>query len=280
MSSKPSSLEAAAKEVIDNSERESGGGVLGVPASPEQLDMLADENGKLPANVFRIMRDEPAKRGPGRPKGSRNKRNQDLAKLIAHKYGDPVEFQASIYAMPLDQLCQLLLVADGTLERQEQLEELLNGLAERVDGLRKAAGETVTADDYKNLTDACEALAQAATKFQGKPGDLALKALNLQMAGARSVSEYVHSKKATEHNVKVENLPVIAMPGVGSKVVDFNDREQEIRFAGNLLAEALAKGRIEQTDVVNLTFQDGRFVRDDGAEIGPDDGDEEGADHE
>jgi len=35
--------------------------------------------------------------------------------------------------MPLDQLCQLLLVADGTIQRREELEDLLEGLAERGD---------------------------------------------------------------------------------------------------------------------------------------------------
>jgi len=82
--------------------RDGGAGVLGAPTDPRQLDMLADEKGQMPANVLQIARANHAKaksdepRGPGRPKGSRNKRTQALEALIPHKYGDPVEFQASV----------------------------------------------------------------------------------------------------------------------------------------------------------------------------------------
>jgi hypothetical protein len=100
------------------------GTMLGVDADTEQLDLLRDEDGKLPHDIFRRMR-ENAERGVGRPAGSGNKRTQALAKLIVHRFGDPVEALASIYSMPLDQLCELLVIADGSRKREERLAESL-----------------------------------------------------------------------------------------------------------------------------------------------------------
>ena len=116
MSTKPSSLEGAAQEFIDSAGDEMGApeGIMGRRATPEQLDAFRDPKGNLPPNVFQLVRQgEGETRGPGRPKGSRNKRSDDLARLIAHKYGDPVEYMASLYAMPFDQLVELVKKADG-----------------------------------------------------------------------------------------------------------------------------------------------------------------------
>lgn len=103
-----------------------GGGVLGVPSDPEQLDLLRDDKGRLPGNVFQLMRAQGRK--AGRPPGAGNKRNETLAKLVCNQSGDPVLFMASLYSMPLDQLVELLKLAapgDGKLKSGDLAVEAL-----------------------------------------------------------------------------------------------------------------------------------------------------------
>lgn len=253
-------------------EADTSGAMTGAGESAHDIDALRDQNGNLPRDVFtRLRAKQPAKRGPGRPAGSRNKRSAELERIIPHKYGDPVEFQAKLYSMPLDQMCELLLVADGTVARREELEELLVALSEKVDNAAMRQGTVLTAEDFRNLTNACDALASAASKMQGKPGDLAIKALNLQLGAAKAVSEYVHSKKAVEAKLTFDNLPVIAMPGATTGVADFQQQAQVAQVAGDLLAKALNKGHLEATDLVDLQLVDGRFVRGDVDVTPPDD---------
>lgn len=264
MSSGPTSLERAAQEVIDSDAgRESGGAVLGVPSDAGQLDLLRGEDGKLPSNVFQMVREQERERsrGPGRPKGSTNKRNESLAKLIAHKYGNPVEFQASIYAMPLDQLCELVLVADGTVERQEKLDALLVDLAARVRELSRSTHAAENPDGIDRLADACEALESAAKSRASAPGKVALAALNLQLQAAKTVSEYVEQKQATKVEVDMDNIPTIVMaaPGAGT---DFDASDKVTRLAGDLLAKALKSGRIGAADIVGLQFDGEQFIQD------------------
>lgn len=261
MSSGGTSLDRAAQEVID-SERESGSAVLGVPSDARQLDLLRGENGKLPSNVFQLARSEPERaRGPGRPKGSQNKRNEGLAKLIAHKYGNPVEFQASIYAMPLDQLCELVLVADGTVERQEKLDELLVDLAGRVRELSRGNRNAENREGIDRLADACEALERAAKSRASAPGKVALAALNLQLQAAKTVSEYVEQKQATKVEVDMDNIPTIVMAAPGA-AQHFDESDKVTRLAGDLLAKALSKGRIDAADIVGLQFDGEKFIQD------------------
>lgn len=100
MSTEPSSLEKSFRAVTGES-------IVG-GLEPEQLDMLRDEHGRLPRDVFRQIR----QRGRGRPAGARNKRTDDLAKLVAQQHGDPVMFMASLYSTPLDQLVEMMIIAD------------------------------------------------------------------------------------------------------------------------------------------------------------------------
>ena len=277
MSTGGNSLERAAQDVID-SERESGGAVLGVAADAAQLDLLRGEDGKLPSNVFTLMREqdrEQKARGPGRRKGSTNKRNKNLAKLIAHKYGNPVEFQASIYAMPLDQLCELVLVADGTVARQEKLDELLVELAGRVRELSRGNRNTENREGIDRLADACEALERAAKSRASAPGKVAIAALNLQLQAAKTVSEYVEQKQATKVEVDMENIPTIVMaaPGAGR---DFDESDKAVRIAGDMLARALAKGRVQAEDIKGLQFDGEQFIQDGEYVEVPEDSDEDG----
>lgn len=221
MSSKPSSLEAAARDVFDS---EAGGaGLMGAATEAAQLDLLRDKRGNLPANVFTLVRQEPEKaRGPGRPKGSRNRAGGDLAKLLATKgYSDPVEFMASLYTMPTDQVVELARIANP-------------GKAD-------------------------------------KHGNLFLKALNIQLAAAKSVAEYWHSKKPVEAKVEFADIPTIVMPGAAAS---FAETDQVSRLAGELLAAGLTRGKIMPADIAGLEFRNGQFMVDGKFVDVDDDGDE------
>lgn len=167
---------------------------------PEQLDMLRDDKGLLPNDVFRRMR----QRGPGRPTGARNKRNDDLAKLVAQQHGDPVLFMASLYSTPLDQLVELMLIADPGGKVQ-------------------------------------------------KMGDIVAKALAVQLQAAKSVAEYVHSKKPVQAEIKLGVDGVIVMPAahaLGQNPVE--------RVMGNIAA-AVNSGRIDASQLQDLRIVDGEF---------------------
>lgn len=73
-------------------------------------------------------REAAAVEGPsaGRPKGSRNRRTQQLAKLIDSQCGNPVMAMARIYAMPVEALakrlgCKLLEAAELQLKAANQV---------------------------------------------------------------------------------------------------------------------------------------------------------------
>lgn len=241
--------------------------ILGAEQSPEQLDLLREPDGRLPSNVFQLAR-EAERKGPGRPKGSVNKRSLSLAARLAHKYPDPVEFQASIFAMPLDQLCEALLIADGTIERQRRIDEMLTSLHDRVGQLAKAAGRGgASSEAIERLAEACEALESAARRSQGKPGDVALKALNLQMAAARTVAEYTHSKKPVEAVVTHKSDAVLVMPRA-QPGADFDELDASTRMAGELLAKALKAGTLTGEQIAGLQLVDGTLVDAEFEEVG------------
>ena len=173
------------------------GTLLGAEIDTAQLDLLRDESGKLPANVFQLTRARTDKVGPGRRPGSRNKRSDQLARYVTEKYGDPVEGMASIYAMPLDQLVELLLVADGSKDREDRLLDLAERTEQFVERLYgdSEAGRALTDKQIEKLDGLVERVGDLAKVLKSKPGELALKALNTQLAARREVALYVHSKK-------------------------------------------------------------------------------------
>lgn len=256
MSSKPSSLESAMRRAA---EEPAQAGLFGVEADASAVDALRRADGTLPPDVFRILRrTPPAARGPGRPKGAGNKRSEQLSRLIIHKYGDPVEAMASLYATPLDQLVELVLIADGTQERQRQLDELVSELARGVHDLVKASRGNVSAESINRLADACEALESAARRSQGKPGDVAIKALNVQLAAQKATAEYVHSKKPVEANVNVKSDGVLVFPG--GVAGGFDQLDDRTRHAGALIQKALEGGQITSDMLANMTLRDGQLV--------------------
>jgi hypothetical protein len=254
-------------------------GVLGAAASAEQLDMLRDGNGKLPGNVFQLVRDQAAKRGAGRPKGAGNRRNDQLAKLIVHQHGDPVMAMASLYSRPLDQLIELVLIADSTAEREERLLSLIDKAEDMIGGVMgfiksgladKSAFERATALIDK-IEPILERVFDAAKALKMKPGDLAIKALNLQLAAARATAEYVHSKKPVEATVSVKTDGVIVMPAV-QPAATFEQKDALVRQAADGIAKMLESGRIDAHQLADYRFVDGQFVDAEFDEV--DDGDD------
>jgi hypothetical protein len=281
MTAKPSSLEGAIRDAAG------GEDMLGATASAEQLDLLRGADGKLPQNVFRLVREQARTAGPGRRAGSRNKRSDRLAKLVTQQHGCPVMAMASMYSRPLDQLIDLVLIADSTAEREERL----LGLIERSEGMIDAlmasikAGGLVASDKLDERIDKVagmmERVFDAAKALKMKPGDLAIKALNLQLAAARATAEYVHSKKPVEAVVNHKVDGVVVMPPV-QPAANFEQTDAQIRMAADGIASMLSKGRIDPSQLVDLRFVDGQFTYDgdpvDPAASDADDDDADGGD--
>jgi hypothetical protein len=255
--------------------------LLGVDAQPDEIDALRGSNGRLPSDAFRQLRSAAVRTGkPGRPLNSPNKRTEQLAKLVIQEFGDPVLGAASLYAMPLDQLCELLLVADGTMERAERTEELTTALAAQVSELGAAIGLAAKRGDVADLQKAADRLADAAeslenlAKSSGKAGALALAALNTQLTARRFVAEYVHSKKAVAVDVMHKSDGLLIMPGVGRGA-------GEAEAVRDMVNAALRSGRLEADQVARLEFKDGRLSDPDGEivdadfEAVPNDGDDD-----
>lgn len=267
MSSAGSSLErAVAKELGEKP----GRALLGVNATAEQIDLKLDEARETGKNVFRLLRQEPGGSAPkrGRPEGAGNKQNADIAKLLAHKgIKDPVEYLAEIYNTPLDQLCALALAADGTSERQAQLDTLIGKAVDSMDRLSRRLsllGAEVTEQHVKaaeELRRSTEELVKLSAQKATKPGDVAIKLINAQIASAKAVAEYWHSKRPVEAKVQFEQLPTIFMPGAGS-ARDVNAATQDTQLAANLIAGALKAGALTPESIHGLTMQDGKLVRE------------------
>lgn len=251
MSTERSSLEKAFEAARGES------GLLGADFSPEQLDLLRDDEGQLPGNVFHLAR----RAGRGRPAGSRNKRSDDLARIITQDFGCPIRFQASIYAMPTDQITELLIKADPTVgAREDRLlalsDEMTAMLRDARQALRKMPDEG-TSEAFKRLDkiiELAERVEDVARTLRTKAGELAVKALSLQLQAAKSVAEYVHSKKPVQAEVKVGVDGVIVMPAasaLGQSPVE--------QVMGNI-ASAVNDGRIDPAQLADLRIVDGEFA--------------------
>jgi len=235
------------------------GSVLGVEMEAEQLDLLRDpETQKLPANVFRLARSRAEVRGPGRPKGAVNRKSDQLAKLIVGKYGCPVEGMAAIYAMPLDQLVELLLIADGSKDREDRLLTLADKTQVLVDRLLDGEGNGRPLSDkqLERLGDLSERLADLSKTLKTKPGELALKALNTQLQARREVAQYVRSK-----------MPV---------AIDVNQRADVILNIPGLTDAAHLAEYVEHQNLTDQDLAGLEYVPFDGGDGGEEDGDDDG----
>lgn len=190
-------------------ERHAGGPLVGAPVEAEQLDLLRDEKGNLPKNVFALAREQA--RRPGRPPNAPNKRNDTIAKLVCQEAGDPVLWMARLYAMPLDQLIELLLLAEP-------------------------AGK------------------------QAKRGDIAIKALNLQLAAAKESAGFVHSRKPVDVAVTARLDGVMIMPGRVAPGETLADVTAQQKLLADKIAEGLASGTLAIEDLSGKKLVDGQIV--------------------
>jgi hypothetical protein len=211
-------------------------------ATAEQLDLLRDPQGRLPADTFRRMRIE--QRGRGRPKGARNRENTDLAKLICQEGGDPQLFLARVYSTPLDILCEQLLIAEGAPEREDRLIEMCDALTGT---LKRAADEQWGKDQMAVLVQVADRIERAASTMKSKPGDIALKALGLQITAAKEVSPYVHKKKPVDVAVQ-HTRNVIFMPAPQATVADPVDAVMR------RTVEAMNSGEVDPAKILDMRF--------------------------
>lgn len=184
-------------------------GLFGVDATASDIDALRQANGKLPQNIFQLMRQQPSeKRGRGRPKGAGNKRNEQIAKLYVHQFGDPLMAMGHLANTPLDQLVELIKIVDPGKD--------------------------------------------------GKAGDIAIKALNLQLAAHKAASEYVHSKKPVEATVSLKTDGVLVFPGgvAGS----FEQLDEATRGAAAMIQQAVDSGSITTDMLAGMKLVDGQLM--------------------
>lgn len=263
MTTSRSSLERAIRDEVDNRE-EVGGALLGEDISPSQLDLLRGPDGKLPANVFQLVREQEgeARRGPGRPKGAKNRESEQLAKLIVQKHGCPVDFMASLYSRPIDQLIELVLIADSTAEREERLMSLIENAEKMISAVMNSVRDAtvINASTIEALTNVLDRVFDAAKSLKMKPGDLAIKAINVQLAAARATAEYTARKKPVAVDVSLKPDAVLVMAAANQQ--SFEDKERETRLASDLLAQALRDGRVEAATLEGLRLQDGQLIQD------------------
>ncbi|KEZ00350.1 hypothetical protein AI27_05065 [Sphingomonas sp. BHC-A] len=228
--------------------------MLGVESDPEQLDLLRGPDGKLPQDVFRQMR----QRGRGRPLGAGNKRSDKLAKLICQQAGDPVLFMASIYAMPLDQMIELLLIADSTAEREERLLELVEQTEQAV---MKITPTLVMSNPaaVNELTSLLDRVVDIAKGLKSRPGDVAVKALNTQLQAAREVAQYVHSKKPVEFeaNVKLDGILVMPPAMPSAPVEHMLEKVRDAINSGQVSAQQLSDMRMVDGEWADVDQPDG-----------------------
>ncbi|HEX8400511.1 MAG TPA: hypothetical protein VF628_02280 [Allosphingosinicella sp.] len=247
MSTQGSSLERAFRDQC----AQGSSGIAGGEADAHQLDMLRGPDGKLPGNVFQLVRQGKA-RGPGRPAGAGNKRNQKLAQLICQEHGDPVLFMASIYSMPTDQLVELLKLADDSAAMEDRLFRLAESVERQIAVLMDTG--TATAAARKQLESLVDRLGDISKVLRTKPGALAVQALALQKQAAQAVAEYVHGKQPVSVNVHGKADMVLLVPGLNAPVMDPKHLESEVRARG-----------LEAVDLENMTLIEG-----DGCEVGDD----------
>lgn len=233
---------------------------MGAWVSPHQLDLLRDDKGKLPGNVFQLVREGERQRGPGRPAGSRNRRNDDLARLYLSKYPDPVLAMGALANTPLDQLIETILIADSTAEREERLFGLIERAEAMIAGVMKGVAGAVSDTTIDKVTAILDRVFDAAKALKMKPGDLAIKALNLTLAAHKAAAEYVHSKKPVAVDVTARVDGVIVAAPVAPAGATFDERDSLIRMAGEGIARMLADGRIDPTTIANYRMIDGQLV--------------------
>lgn len=215
------------------------GALIGAPGDAAQLDLLRSEDGKLPSDVFRQLR---RRAGPGRPKGSINRNTRQLARIIVERHGDPLLAMAETAAMPLDQFVELMMVADGSRDREERLMDVTDRIVRLTDRMLDDAdgGRILSDKSVERLEGLTEQAANLARTLKVKPGELGLKAFVAQRDTRKAVAEYVHSKMpiAVDVNTRADvilNIPGLTDPSHLAAMVDVQELGeadlQRIEFA-------------------------------------------------
>lgn len=205
-----------------------GHGLFGTETTAEQLDLLRDDEGRLPTNLFQQVRS----RGRGRPPGSPNKANRKIAQLVCQKFGDPVLELASLGFMPLDQLVESLIAATGHTAMEAKLLELVEKTITRVTELKANASEEARAD----LQELVDSVLRASSRFALKPGDLAEAAMRIKKDALKEVAPYVHGKQPIAIDVTGKADVILNIPGLTDPT-----HLAELTGGGGLSPEALER---------------------------------------
>lgn len=238
MSTELSSLEAAVRETAI------GAGLFGAETTAEQLDLLRDDDGRLPQSIYRQVRS-----GPGRRPGSTNKLNKKIAQMVVQTHGDPVLELASIGFMPLDQMVEMMIVATGQSKIEEKLADMADRLTAKIEALSKIRYLDKAASDseIRVLEDLADKVFEAIRRYAMKPGDLAEKAMKIKKSALTDVAPYVHGKQ-----------PI---------VVDINRKPDVILNITGLTDPAQLAAMADDTELTAEQLQNMQFLPSHGAPV-------------
>ncbi len=82
--------------------------MIGVRAAAAGADEIEPQIGADRSVLFKLTDDDGRKRGPGRPKGSKNKASEQLRNYLLAKYRDPLDGLGEIVSTPIPELARLL----------------------------------------------------------------------------------------------------------------------------------------------------------------------------
>lgn len=158
----------------------------------DQLALAFAEQGRLDGGAVAAVR------GRGRPKGSQNRRQQDIAAYIVQRYGDPLDAMGNIMATPLETLVAVLRAADNP----DRVDEL-----ERLEALVSRVAENMTAKDRDKI------YSRLMRYMSARPID-AMEVANWWKSIVADLTTYVHGRKPQQVDFTVRPAAQIYMPGV------------------------------------------------------------------
>lgn len=168
---------------------------LGFMPDAVQLNLLRSEgDGRIDADGIRTIR------GRGRPANSRNKRNQKVAQMIVHKFGDPMDALGNFAAMPLEDAVAFIRHADDP-DRDDEFDRIMHAvsiLCTRVD------------------KEMAQSLSGALVKFMGRKRISADDVLAMQLRIQQDLMTYVHGRQPISVDVREKTDAVVIIPGINA----------------------------------------------------------------
>lgn len=220
---------------------------LGFMPDAVQLNLLREENGgRIDADGIRAIR------GRGRAPGSRNKRNQKVAQMIVHKFGDPMDGLGNFSVMPLEDAVAMVRLADD-VGREEELDRIEAMVARLSLQLRREEMEA-TADQ----------LARQLMKFMARKQISAIDVLALQIRVGQDLMTYVHGRQPISVDVREKTDAVVIIPGINAPT-DVSQQQ---------LAEVINQRGLDALDFQNMKLLDAPEDAD-FSEVGAGEGDDE-----